>query len=119
MKRWIKPLNPLLLIDGLGRAVRTAKIGFVNGTDDWNVSGAVEYDDEGRIKKEGMTEFINGDLEELLPSTPEMGNSGKVVTSKGGDDSHLHLGYDGDKDGRFRSNTSLDNPARLLYSEGY
>mgnify|MGYP003294254334 CR=1 FL=1 len=29
------------------------------------------------------------------------------------------LGYDGDKDGRFRSNTSLDNPARLLYSEGY
>ena len=27
--------------------------------------------------------------------------------------------YDGDKDGRFRSNTSLDNPARLLYSEGY
>lgn len=49
----------------------------------------------------------------------EMGNSGKVVTSKGGDGSHLHLGYDGDKDGRFRSNTSLDNPARLLYSEGY
>ena len=49
----------------------------------------------------------------------EMGNTGKVVSENGGDGSHLHLGYDGDKDGRFRNNTPCDNPARLLYSEGY
>ena len=56
-------IQTVLQIDGLGRAVRTAKTGFVNGVDDWNASGAVEYDSKGRTVKAGMTEFIAGNLE--------------------------------------------------------
>ena len=52
--------------------MRTAKTGFVNGRDGWNASGAVEYDEKGRTVKEGMTEFIEGSLEELLQSNPQM-----------------------------------------------
>lgn len=37
-------IQTVLQIDGLGRAVRTAKTGFVNGVEGWNASGAVEYD---------------------------------------------------------------------------
>lgn len=47
----------------------------------------------------------------------EMGNTGKVVSSGNGDGSHLHFGYDGDKDGRFRSSTIADDPARLLFGD--
>ena len=65
-------IQTVLQIDGLGRAVRTAKSGFVNGADGWNASGAVEYDSKGRAVKEGMTEFIEGDLKNLLESKPEM-----------------------------------------------
>ena len=65
-------IQTVLQIDGLGRAVRTAKTGFVNGVDGWNASGAVEYDDKGRTVKEGMTEFIKGTLEDLLNETPKM-----------------------------------------------
>ena len=65
-------IQTVLQIDGLGRAVRTAKTGFVNGRDGWNASGAVEYDEKGRTVKEGMTEFIEGSLEELLQSNPQM-----------------------------------------------
>ena len=35
-------------------------------------SGAVEYDTKGRTVKEGMTEFIAGDLHALLASVPKM-----------------------------------------------
>ena len=59
-------------IDGLGRAVRTAKTGFVNGVAGWNASGAVEYDKKGRTVKEGMTEFLQGDIQTLLESVPKM-----------------------------------------------
>ena len=45
----------VIQIDGLGRAVRTAKTGCVNGEAGWNASGAVEYDCKGRTVKEGMT----------------------------------------------------------------
>ena len=62
-------IQTVLQIDGLGRAVRTAKTGFVNG---WNASGAVEYDAKGRTVKEGMTEFIQGGIQTLLESTPGM-----------------------------------------------
>ena len=65
-------IQTVLQIDGLGRAVRTAKTGFVNGVEGWNASGAVEYDEKGRVIKEGMTEFIEGALEELLQSNPQM-----------------------------------------------
>ena len=65
-------IQTVLQIDGLGRAVRTAKTGFVNGADGWNAGGAVEYDEKGRIIKEGMTEFIEGSLESLLNSKPKM-----------------------------------------------
>ena len=43
--------------DGLGRSVRTAKTGFVDGVDGWNTGGAVEYDSKGRAVKEGTAEF--------------------------------------------------------------
>ena len=65
-------IQTVLQIDGLGRAVRIAKTGFVNGVEGWNASGAVEYDEKGRVIKEGMTEFIEGSLEELLQSNPQM-----------------------------------------------
>ena len=65
-------IQTVLQIDGLGRSVRTAKTGFVNGVDGWNASGAVEYDEKGRTVKAGMTEFIAGDLESLLSSKPKM-----------------------------------------------
>ena len=65
-------IQTVLQIDGLGRAVRTAKTGFVNGIDGWNASGAVEYDSKGRTVKAGMTEFIEGSLESLLSSKPKM-----------------------------------------------
>ena len=65
-------IQTVLQIDGLGRAVRTAKTGFVNGVEGWNASGAVEYDDKGRTVKEGMTEFIQGDIQTLLESVPKM-----------------------------------------------
>ncbi|MGN0729688.1 RHS repeat domain-containing protein [Treponema sp.] len=65
-------IQTVLQIDGLGRAVRTAKTGFVNGVDGWNASGAVEYDSKGRTVKAGMTEFIEGSLESLLSSRPKM-----------------------------------------------
>ena len=65
-------IQTVLQIDGLGRAVRTAKTGFVNGRDGWNASGAVEYDSKGRTVKEGMTEFIQGDIQTLLESVPRM-----------------------------------------------
>ena len=65
-------IQTVLQIDGLGRAVRTAKTGFVNGVEGWNASGAVEYDSKGRTVKEGMTEFIQGDIQTLLESVPKM-----------------------------------------------
>ena len=65
-------IQTVVQIDGLGRAVRTAKTGFVNGVEGWNASGAVEYDEKGRTVKEGMTEFIQGSLESLLSSRPKM-----------------------------------------------
>ena len=65
-------IKTVLQTDGLGRAVRTAKTGFVNGADGWNASGAVEYDNKGRTVKEGMTEFIQGGMEDLLASVPRM-----------------------------------------------
>ena len=65
-------IQTVIQIDGLGRAVRTAKSGFVNGADGWNASGAVEYDSKGRAVKEGMTEFIQGDIQTLLESVPRM-----------------------------------------------
>nr|WP_318714699.1 RHS repeat-associated core domain-containing protein [uncultured Treponema sp.] len=65
-------IQTVLQIDGLGRAVRTAKTGFVNGVEGWNASGAVEYDEKGRTVKEGMTEFIQGDIQTLLESVPKM-----------------------------------------------
>ena len=65
-------IQTVIQIDGLSRAVRTAKTGFVNGADGWNASGAVEYDSKGRAVKEGMTEFIQGDIQTLLESEPRM-----------------------------------------------
>ena len=68
----ISVIQTVLQTDGLGRAARTAKTGFVNGRDGWNASGAVEYDSKGRTVKEGMTEFIEGGMESLLASVPSM-----------------------------------------------
>ena len=65
-------IKTVLQVDGLGRAVRTAKTGFVNGKNGWNASSAIEYDSKGRTVKEGITEFIEGSLESLLNSKPKM-----------------------------------------------
>ena len=47
-------IQTVVQIDGLGRAVRTAKTGFVNGVDGWNISGAVEYDEKGRTDRKSV-----------------------------------------------------------------
>ena len=65
-------IRTVVQVDGLGRAVRTAKTGCVNGADGWNASGTVEYDVKGRTAKAGTTEFIKGDLDDLLSSAPKM-----------------------------------------------
>jgi hypothetical protein len=69
-------IQTVLQVDGLGRVARTAKTGVVyqdgSKTVGWNASGAVEYDEKGRTVKEGMTEFIEGTLEELLQRSPQM-----------------------------------------------
>ncbi len=68
-----KVIQTVVQVDGVGRAVRTAKTGCVDGKDGWNASGAVEYDAKGRTVKEGMTEFIKEkDLTALLNSSPRM-----------------------------------------------
>ena len=69
-----KVIQTVLQIDGLGRTARTAKTGFVNGKPGWNASGAVFYDEKGRPVAEGMTEFIEGSLQDLLNTLPEMTN---------------------------------------------
>ena len=67
-------MQTVLQVDGLGRATRTAKTGYVLKQEGWNVSGAIEYDSKGRTVKEGMTEFISGSLEDLLAIQPSMTN---------------------------------------------
>jgi len=69
-------IETVVQIDGLGRVARTSKTGLVyrDGIKivGWNTSGAVEYDEKGRIVKEGMPEFVTGTLEELLQTQPIM-----------------------------------------------
>lgn len=72
-------MKTVVQIDGVGRAVRTAKSGLVYNTDrktkvnGWNVSGAVRYDNKGRVVMESMTDFIAGGLPDLLAKFPEIG----------------------------------------------
>ncbi|MCQ2589748.1 MAG: hypothetical protein MJ179_04915, partial [Treponema sp.] len=60
-------LKTIVLQDGLGRVVQTAKTGFVYDTETqtsekgWNVSGAVVYDNKGRIVQQGQADFICGE----------------------------------------------------------
>ncbi len=42
----------------------------------------------------------------------EVGSTGNVIGS------HLHLGYDGNKDGHYDKSNKFDNPAKILYSDG-
>ncbi|WP_306766984.1 toxin TcdB middle/N-terminal domain-containing protein, partial [Olavius algarvensis spirochete endosymbiont] len=63
----------LIKIDGLGRPIYTAKTGFIAHVDreggelGWNVSGAVSYDEKGRVVKEGRPSFQAADG---LPTAP-------------------------------------------------
>ena len=72
-------MQTVVQIDGVGRAVRTAKSGLVYKPEfgmkvsGWNVSGAVEYDNKGRAIIESMTDFVAGDLTRLLNSSPRIG----------------------------------------------
>ena len=65
-------IQTVVQVDGLGRKVRSAKTGVVNGVEGWNASGAVVYDKKSRVIKEGMTEFIEGSLNDLLSKRPSM-----------------------------------------------
>ncbi|WP_407427401.1 toxin TcdB middle/N-terminal domain-containing protein [Treponema sp.] len=72
-------MKTVVQVDGVGRAVRTAKSGLVykpefgGKVEGWNVSGAVEYDNKGRAIVESMTDFVAGGLESLLESSPRVG----------------------------------------------
>ena len=68
-------MKTVVMHDGLGRALYTAKEGEVyrEGTAGetnvgWNISGATHYDEAGRKIKEGMPFFYGGDLPEELTS---------------------------------------------------
>ena len=70
-------LTTVIMADGLGRALYTAKQGLkrdlARNTDQqgWNVSGAVHYDAKGRVVAEGQTRFVSGQLAVLLSYAPE------------------------------------------------
>jgi RHS repeat-associated protein len=62
-------LDTVVMIDGLGRAVYTAKQAEVEKDDGreyagWNLSGAVSYDGKGRTVQEGQIRFVAGALEQ-------------------------------------------------------
>ena len=68
-------MKTIVMHDGLGRALYTAKEGEVyrEGTAGetnvgWNISGATHYDEAGRKIKEGMPFFYGGDLPAELAS---------------------------------------------------
>ncbi|QOW61186.1 toxin TcdB middle/N-terminal domain-containing protein [Treponema pedis] len=63
-------MKTIVMHDGLGRIVHTAKEGeiYIEGTEGesktgWNISGAIAYDKAGRKIKEGMPFFYGSDLE--------------------------------------------------------
>ena len=73
-------IQTVVQIDGVGRVVRTAKTGFVNNKDGWNVSGVVKYDEKGRTIEEGMTEFVEGTLNDLFNYPFQMTESKTLYT---------------------------------------
>ena len=67
----------LIKVDGLGRPIYTAKSGYMAYTDQvggdvgWNVSGAVSYDEKGRIVKQGRPSFQASSLDRF-PYAPRL-----------------------------------------------
>ena len=66
-------MQTVVEIDGLGRAIRTAKTGYVyEKGEGWNVSGLIKYDNKGRSIEEGMTYFVSGELDAFLAFPAKM-----------------------------------------------
>ena len=61
-----RTIQTVIAMDGLGRALQTAKQGERRGSDasrsvGWNLSGAIAYDGNGRTVLEGQPQFSSGD----------------------------------------------------------
>jgi YD repeat-containing protein len=66
-----RTITTVVMIDGLGRGLLTAKEGVVREdagqrVKGWNVSGAVKYDGKGRTIEEGQIRFVAGAAESVL-----------------------------------------------------
>ncbi|MDR1625528.1 MAG: hypothetical protein LBT33_03225 [Spirochaetia bacterium] len=58
-------MKTVVLTDGLGRGILTAKQGETRGAGNqrqygWNISGALRYDAKGWAVAEGQNEFVPG-----------------------------------------------------------
>ena len=66
IRRIPRRMQTVIAMDGLGRALQTAKQGerrdSLGGTRSvgWNLSGAVAYDGNGRVIQEGQPQFASG-----------------------------------------------------------
>ncbi len=56
-------IKTLIASDGLGRTALTAKTGVVGGIEGFNISGHVEYDNKGRVVRQGKPYFMASSLD--------------------------------------------------------
>ncbi|MDR2184336.1 MAG: hypothetical protein LBO80_01510, partial [Treponema sp.] len=69
-----KKMTTVMMLDGLGRNLYTAKQGEQrddsgDSVEGWNISGAAAYDRKGRLTEEGQNQFVKGDLVSLMAWT--------------------------------------------------
>ena len=104
-----------------GTRINAVKSGTVSKVenDEKNIHGygkyiVITHEDGTRTLYAHQSKIIvyEGETVEAGEKIGEVGKTGKVTGP------HLHLGYDGNKNGKFTNSEQLDDPAKLLYSDG-